>query len=206
MTSQTGSSDFSDFMPHGMCYLWEPEVLWLHIAADLTIAFAYFSISLTLVYFLHRGGKLPFKWVIWLFSAFILACGVTHMMNIWTIWHPDYYWAGFIKVLTAVASILTAMALWPIVRKAIALPNLFSLQEANEQLVREIEQRKIIEHDLKTRTDAIEHTNNELTKLNHLMTGRELNMIKLKEEVNELCRALGRPLPYAGASSLTQSG
>ncbi|MEX0830940.1 MAG: hypothetical protein WD032_11910 [Nitrospirales bacterium] len=199
------SSPLSDFMPHGMCYLWEPELLWLHVLSDLVIALAYFSIPLALVYFSRLGGRLPYKWIVLLFSAFILACGLTHVMGIWTIWHPDYYWSGFLKVGTALLSLITAIALWPLVQKAVALPNLFSLQEANEDLVHQVNQRKAIEADLQSRTQQLEDSLNDLTRLNDLMTGREVKMIKLKEEVNALSRELGRPLPYNKLASSVQS-
>ena len=39
------------FMPHGMCYQWQPEILALHAVSDGFIALAYFSISCTILYF-----------------------------------------------------------------------------------------------------------------------------------------------------------
>ncbi len=198
-------SSFTDFMPHGMCFSWEPLLLWLHVGSDLLIALAYFSIPMALIYFSRCGGKLPFKGIVLLFSAFILACGFTHMMSIWTIWNPDYYSAGVLKVLTALISLVTAIALWPLVRKAISLPNLFSLQDANDQLLKEVAQRKGIEADLQAEKKEVEDSLANLSRLNHLMTGRELNMVALKEEVNELCRQFGQPLRYGQTAAPKQS-
>ena len=33
-----------DYMPHGMCFAWEPSILWTTIISDLLIASSYFSI------------------------------------------------------------------------------------------------------------------------------------------------------------------
>lgn len=192
-------------MPHGMCFSWDPLLLWLHVGSDLVIALAYFSIPLALIYFSRRGGKLPFMGIVLLFGAFILACGITHLMNIWTIWQPDYHWAGSLKVVTALISLITAIALWPLVQKAISLPNLFDLQAANQQLSNEVEQRKVVEADLTLGKEKLQNSFDDLTRLNHLMTGRELNMITLKEEVNALCAELGHPPRYNHATAPVQA-
>lgn len=68
----------SDFMPHGYCYLWKPGLVWLHAVSDSLIALAYFSIPVTLFYFIRRRRDLPFNWMFLCFGLFILACGSTH--------------------------------------------------------------------------------------------------------------------------------
>src|SRR5919107_4136510 len=89
------------FMPHGMCFLWRPEVLWLHVASDAMIAIAYYSIPIALLYFVRKRQDLVFPNVFILFGTFILACGTTHVMGIWTIWRPDYWLDGGVKLATA---------------------------------------------------------------------------------------------------------
>jgi hypothetical protein len=81
------------FMPHGHCYLWLPELLWANVVSDALIAFAYLTIPVTLVYFIRKRRDLPFDWMFGAFGVFILACGSTHVLDIWTIWHPDYWLA-----------------------------------------------------------------------------------------------------------------
>ena len=50
-----------NFMPHGMCYLWRPGVLWLHIISDTLITLSYFSIPFTLLYFVLKRRDLQFN-------------------------------------------------------------------------------------------------------------------------------------------------
>ena len=78
------------FMPHGHCYLWRPEVLWLHVLSDGLIFLAYVTIPITLVYFIRKRKDLPFDWMFFCFGVFIVACGTTHAMEIWTLWTPVY--------------------------------------------------------------------------------------------------------------------
>ena len=46
--------NINNFMPHGMCYLWRPELVGMHVIADLAIALAYSSIPVTIGIFLGR--------------------------------------------------------------------------------------------------------------------------------------------------------
>lgn len=183
-------------MPHGMCFSWDPFLLGLHVISDSLIAMAYFSIPLALLYFNNKGGTFPFKYLIGLFSAFIFACGMTHVLNVWTIWRPDYYLEGTVKFLTAGISIVTALILWPVVIKVLSLPNLFALQDTNAQLEREIHKRQTIEHELRVQTKGLQDANENLLRLNRQMCGRELRMRELKMEINTLAQSVGRPTPY----------
>ena len=86
-----------DFMPHGYCYLWQPALIWLHVVSDTLIALAYFSIPLTLIYFIRKRRDVPFNWVFVCFGVFILTCGATHAMEVWTLWHATYWLSGRLK-------------------------------------------------------------------------------------------------------------
>jgi two-component system sensor kinase FixL len=99
------------FMPHGYCFEWRPGVLFLHVTSDACIGFAYYCIPLVLVYFIRKRKDLPFPGILWLFSAFILLCGTSHLMSILVIWHPVYYAEGYVKAATAVVSLATLGAL-----------------------------------------------------------------------------------------------
>lgn len=127
--------------PHGYCLLWDPDLIWTHVISDAAIGIAYFSILIAIAYFLTRRPDISYKPVAWLFAAFILACGTTHFMSIWTLWNPDYGPEGLIKVLTAVISAATAVALWPLMPKLVALPSPGQLALANDGLRLRIRER-----------------------------------------------------------------
>src|SRR5258707_736703 len=135
----------SDFMPHGMCYLWRPDMLWLHATTDSLIALAYFSIPLSLAHFVRKRKDLPFNWIFVMFAIFILGCGSTHIMEVWTLWNGTYRLSGLIKAITAAASIATAIAMFPLIPKALALPSPAELQQANRRLREEIVERLRVE-------------------------------------------------------------
>jgi PAS domain S-box-containing protein len=52
------------------------------------------------------------------FGTFIIACGGTHFMEAITLWRPVYWISAYVKVVTAVASVATAIAL-PVVMPTI---------------------------------------------------------------------------------------
>ena len=101
----------ANLAPHGLCLLWRPELIWLHVVSDGFIATAYFSIPIVLAQIVAKRPDVEFGWVFWAFSIFIAACGTTHIMGIWTLWFPDYAAEGAVKAITAVASLTTAIAL-----------------------------------------------------------------------------------------------
>lgn len=112
------------FMPHGHCYLWQPALVWLHVGSDALIGGAYVSISITLAVLVYRAReRIPFSWIMLAFGAFIIACGATHFIEIWTVWTPSYWLAAWVKVATALVSVATAMLLPPLVPKALGLAN-----------------------------------------------------------------------------------
>ena len=126
----------NDFMPHGYCFLWQPDVLWLHVLSDLGITLAYLGIPLVLLWFIRQRKDMPFQLVFALFGAFILLCGTTHALSIWVLWHPDYYFEGFVKALTAVVSIATLVMMVRMLPQALNLPSPRQLATANAALAR----------------------------------------------------------------------
>ena len=133
----------SDFMPHGFCYLWNPRLLWLHVVSDGLIALSYYCIPLILIYFIRRNRVFSLNRVCWMFGAFILACGTTHLLEIWNVWHGNYLLAGVVKAITAVVSVLTAATLIPLAPRVISLPDRMQLQEISRKLEREMAERKL---------------------------------------------------------------
>src|SRR6201996_4767893 len=99
------------FMPHKMCYEDNGWVITLHVVSDALIALAYYSIPITLVYFVRKRKDLAFDWIFLSFAIFIVACGTTHLMEILNIWEPTYWLSGVIKAITALVSVATAILL-----------------------------------------------------------------------------------------------
>lgn len=126
------------FMPHGMCYLWQPNVLVAHVLADALIALAYFSIPTFLLWLVRKRRDLPFPGIVLLFAVFIVSCGVTHLLSIWVIWHPDYWLEAGAKWITAIASIATVIAVIPIAPRLLAYQSraqaLNALEESEARL------------------------------------------------------------------------
>jgi hypothetical protein len=83
-----------DFMPHGHCYMWNPGLVWLHVISDVLIAAAYFTIPFTLPWLVRKRRDLPLNWIFVLFGVFIVACGATHVMEVWNLWHAQYWLAA----------------------------------------------------------------------------------------------------------------
>ena len=102
----------AEFLPHTFCYLGNRTLIDTHLVADLLIGISYVVISLTLVYLVRTSrGAIPFHWLFLAFGTFIIACGATHFMEAITLWHPLYWISAYVKVVTAVASVATAIAL-----------------------------------------------------------------------------------------------
>ncbi len=144
------------FLPHSFCLLQKPALILLHVVSDGLIALAYLSIPVALALFVKRRKDLVFSRVFVLFAAFILACAATHLMDIWTLWHPDYLAQGLIKAVTGLVSLATAVVLWPVLEQALKLPSPSQLAELNAELHRsmdelkgEIESRKRLEAQLR---------------------------------------------------------
>ncbi len=85
MESLAGLLPSTGFEPHGHCFLWTPSLLCLYVVSDSTIALSYYVIPFALIYFVRRRADLAFPWVFVMFGAFILACGTTHLLGVWTI-------------------------------------------------------------------------------------------------------------------------
>jgi transcriptional regulator with GAF, ATPase, and Fis domain len=131
-----------EFLPHGMCLLWDQWLVLTRVVADSVIALAYYSIPVALIYFISKRRDLAFRWMFLLFGVFIFLCGTTHAMDVWTLWHPDYWLEANVKAITAVASAMTAALLWPMIPAALALPSPADLTAKNRELTTEIGTRK----------------------------------------------------------------
>lgn len=139
--------DTADFPPRWFCGTWTSAHGWLHIFGDLAIFGAYFAIPVLLSYFVLRHKDVPFPPIFWLFAAFILSCGIGHLVEATLFWQPWYRLSGLVKGFTAVVSWVTVLALIPLVPKALALPG---LQGVNAELRRTADNLKRSNEELET--------------------------------------------------------
>jgi PAS domain S-box-containing protein len=147
------------FMPHGNCYLWTPSLIGLHVASDSLIALSYLSIATTLLmHFIYKRRDIPFSWMFLCFGAFIVACGSTHLMEVWTIWFPSYWLAGALKAVTASVAVLTATLLIRITPWALAVPGPQRLLQVNRRLAVEIQEREETEFSLRRVSEDLEES------------------------------------------------
>jgi signal transduction histidine kinase len=146
-----------NLLPHGYCFTWNPALLWTHVASDTLIGLAYVSIPLTLLHLVRRRTDMPFNWIVLLFASFIVSCGATHWIEVWTVWTPDYWLSAAVKVVTATASVLTAAALVYLVPHILAIPTVAQLTAAKEALEAEVRHRRAVEEELRRERAELEH-------------------------------------------------
>ena len=127
--------DSSSFSPHGFCLLWDPALLWTYALSDIGIGLAYFSIPLALTIFVRRRTDIVLRPVFWLFAIFTLLCGLSHWLDVLTLWIPAYGLEGIVKAATAIISCVTAFMLWRLLPEALAIPSPARLRQANAALM-----------------------------------------------------------------------
>jgi PAS domain S-box-containing protein len=143
------------FLPHGFCYQWNAALIFLHVISDLLIATALLVIPVFLLYFAKKREDLPFRWVFVCFAIFIAACGVTHIMEVLTLWVVAYWASGVLKCLTAIASVPTAVLVARMLPQALTLVSAEQLRAANQEL--EAQSRALRESENSYR-DLVEHS------------------------------------------------
>jgi PAS domain S-box-containing protein len=128
------------FLPHGYCLLWRPDLVALHVVGDGLTAVAYLVIPAAILHFLRKRKDLEpaHHRMAALFVAFILACALTHLAGLITLWFPYYGLQGLLKAVTAVVSLTTAAFIWTLMPALLALPSPTELAAANGRLVAEI--------------------------------------------------------------------
>jgi signal transduction histidine kinase len=110
------------FLPHVYCYLYDKQLIALHVGSDAAIWLSYVAIASSLAYMVWRARReIPFSWLFLAFGTFIIACGFTHFMEIIVLWKPVYWLAGDVKLLTALASVVTAIALPSVIPQVLAM-------------------------------------------------------------------------------------
>ncbi|GIL38011.1 sensor histidine kinase [Roseiterribacter gracilis] len=150
-------------VPHGYCLIWDPVLLTMQVGADALIALSYFSIPIVLAIIGLRRRDLGLRGPLWLFVVFILTCGITHVFEIATLWEPIYGPQALAKMTNAAVSLVTAIALWPLLPKVLALPSHAALQQAEQ---RALAANDDLEDKIEKRTAELVETNTELKNAN----------------------------------------
>ncbi|WP_194867570.1 PAS domain-containing protein [Pseudoalteromonas sp. PPB1] len=154
METNSFESFFHDaYMPHGHCYLWQPHLLWGNVISDLLIATAYFSIPIAIMIFAKKRPDVGGHWLFVLFSSFILLCGLTHLIGIYTVWQGAYGMHALAKMATALVSITTAVYMFRLIPSAVAIPTPNQLQGVSRKLDKVTQEKyrldsKLAEHEL----------------------------------------------------------
>jgi len=176
-------------MAHGYCLLWEPGLVWLHVISDILTGLAYFSIPISMVYFLFRRRDFPFTHMAVIFTLIFFSCGITHFFAAYIIYYPVYWQEGYVKAATALVSIIGAIMFIPMIPKALALPSLHNALEEikglNKTLQKQLEEQKVTE---KAKTES----ESRLRTL--LQTIPDLIWLKDPEGVYLSCNAMGERL------------
>jgi len=152
----------ADLAPHGFCLLWRNELFWSLAASDAMIAASYISISVAITLYLAKRRDLYLRGVGAAFALFILLCAASHLSDLWTLWSPDYGIQVMIKATTALVSLGTAVLLWPLIPRVLAMPSNAQLAAANAALNHEIEERRAVEASLHSTEKELRAANAEL--------------------------------------------
>jgi hypothetical protein len=115
-------------------------LVWLLISSDLAIAIAYFAIPITMAVVLReRGADIPYPWLWTLFVFFIIACGLTHLVHVMSAFMGVEYLGSqtIVEIVTALASVGTAIAFAFILPQIKLLPSPRQQREELRRLVAE---------------------------------------------------------------------
>jgi len=177
------SSQDVSFLPHGYCYQWDTHIVLLHVISDGLITLSYFCIPVALIYLVKKRRDLPFNWIFFMFGGFIVSCGLTHFMEIWTIWHATYVLSGVLKAVTAGLSVMTAVMLVPLIPKAIAIPSPAALRDANNELKLTVLEREMTEQHLRQSLHEREVALAELADRQSAVEELQMSQEMLREQV-----------------------
>lgn len=182
----------SDFMPHGHCFFWRKDILWTSVVSDLLIGLAYYSIPFALIYFTRRRKDLAFPWIFILFGAFIIWCGNTHLIEIWTVWHGTYRLQAIVKLITAIISVATAFLLWFLIPQALKLPSPSEMELINRELQHEIQERlraeNLLEKRVQQRTQELQASNEELEQFAYVASHDLQEPLRMMASYSDLMR------------------
>lgn len=195
--------DSAAYMPHGYCLFWQPWLVALFAGSDLLIFLSYAAIPLALLIFLRQRPDIRYRHLVALFAAFILLCGLTHLISLTTLWVPVYPLHGAVKLVTGIVSMITAVALFRLVPSLVNIPSPQQLEQAHDRLRHEIaaheatlaelrEAQRDIEARIAERTAELTAANERLAVVGREAVHRKTNMLAV---VSSLARETARRAP-----------
>lgn len=146
------------FMPHGMCYMWNPTTLWANVIGDTVTSVSYFMIPGFLIYFVNKRRSIELRGVFLAFAAFIISCGAVHAISVVNVWSPFYNLSGVLKILMAVVSLATVVLMYLKMPLALKIPSPADLQVVNDELRVQIEAKNKLQHQLEEQTKQLQKT------------------------------------------------
>jgi PAS domain S-box-containing protein len=108
-------------LPLGHCYGWLPSLVWLQATAGLIAGSACMLIPFALLKVYRQRWDVPFRWSFLVFAGFIFACGLTQLLDVWTLWVPSHWLQGGVKVVTAALSIMAVFTLTKVMPDAVGM-------------------------------------------------------------------------------------
>jgi two-component system, sensor histidine kinase and response regulator len=197
----------NSYIPHGHCYLWQTPLVSLHVVSDALIALAYFSIPIMLIYFVSKRSDVPFSKVFVLFGAFIILCGCGHLLDIWTLWHPDYWVSGIVRAMTALVSCYTALELKELLPQFLGLRTPEQLEIINQELEKQILERQKTEKTLEmivAGTAAVTGNSFFAALVQNLATALDVSYVMVSKTANNSLTSL-RTLAFWSVASLADN-
>ncbi|PBQ33737.1 two-component sensor histidine kinase [Sphingobacteriaceae bacterium] len=145
------------------CGYWSDFHGWLYIVSDLLIWAAYFTIPLLILNYLSKRNSIRFHKAYLYFAAFILACGLTHLVDAVMFWIPVYRFNALLRFATAIISWLTVYHLFKL------LPTAFSLK-TSEELEKEVERNARLFKELEQYNLELTKANSELEHFTYILS------------------------------------
>ena len=167
------------YLPSGYCYLWDGPLVSLHVVANLLVGIAFISIPVALLWILKKRRDVPFQGVLLWFSAFLVACAATSLLEVWNLWHDDFWLAGALKGVAAITSVATAGYLFLLIPKAVKLPSPRQMEQTNARLAEEIAGRERVMKQLKTLNEELE------SRVHHRTEEVEAALRDMQKEIGE---------------------
>lgn len=170
--------DTSDWPPRWHCGNWTDFHGWLYIISDLLIWSAYFAIPLAILRYITRRVDAKFVRTYFLFAAFILACGSTHLLDAVTFWFPAYRLNALVRFITGVVSWVTVFHIIRIMPMATSL-------RTHAELEKEITERQKVEEDLKV-SNAQLHIAQGIARIGHWEWNVPENKVTWSQELYKI--------------------